>query len=101
MRKLLQVRARLTQAQAARLYFANPKLFTDQVIQRHVAGDDITATVAQSVVDVEFAFHRLDRFSFDQRQLSIGLRLVKRALPEKKASALHAIAPAWTACAHP
>ncbi len=48
MRKSLQVRAWLTQLQAARPYFANPELFADQVIQWHAARDYVSAAVAES-----------------------------------------------------
>src|SRR5437879_6233973 len=88
----LQVRAGLAESEAARLHVADPKLATDKMIQRHAARDDVAAAVAKSVIDIQLSLHRFDRFSFDQGQLAIGLRLVVSALAKEIAIAFEASA---------
>src|SRR6266571_1689902 len=87
-RKLLQVIAGLTKANAANLDLANKEFLSDQVIQGHVACDQIPPRIARSKLDKVIPSERLDGFSLDQRQLMRRLGFEERALTQRVAVAL-------------
>src|SRR5208337_1143607 len=78
-RYLLQVIARLTQADAANAHFADGELLAHQVIQRDVAGHDVAESVASSQLNLIVAPQRLNRLGFNQREFVIRLGFVERA----------------------
>src|SRR5207244_4870310 len=87
-RKLLQVIAVLTKVDAANLDLANKEFPSDQVIQGHVACDQIPPRIARSKLDKVISAERLDGFSLDQSQLMRRLGFEESALPQRVAVAL-------------
>src|SRR5207245_7746851 len=87
-RKLLQVIAGLTKADAANLDLANKEFPSDQVIQGHVACDQIPPRIARSKLDKVISAERLDGFSLDQSQLMRRLGFEESALTQRIAVAL-------------
>src|SRR5256712_6381928 len=87
-RKMLQVIAGLTKADAANLDLANKEFPSDQVIQGHVACDQIPPRIARSKLDKVISAERLDGFSLDQSQLMRRLGFEESALPQRIAVAL-------------
>ena len=87
-RKLLQVIAGLTKANAANLDLANKEFLSDQVIQGNIACDQIPPRIARSKLDKVISAERLDGFSLDQSQLMRRLGFEESALPQRVAVAL-------------
>src|SRR5207245_9884475 len=81
-RKLLQVIARFTKANAANLDLANKEFLSDQVIQGHVACDQIPPRIARRKLDKVIPSERLDGFSLDQRQIMRRLGFEARDLTQ-------------------
>jgi len=79
-RQPLQVITRFAQAYAADFYLADLEFVTNQVIERHAAGDQITAGFAGGDVYAVIALECFDRFRFNQSQFEIGERFEKRSL---------------------
>ncbi len=76
---LLQVIARLAQADAANAHIADGKLPPYQVIQRDVASHDVAASITGSKLDLIVAPQRLNRLRLNQREFVIRLGLVEGA----------------------
>src|SRR5436189_5717736 len=87
-RKLLQVIAGLTKANAANLDLANKEFLPDQVIQGNIACDQIPPRIARRKLDKVIPSERLDGFSLDRRQLMRRLGLEERSLTQRVAVAL-------------
>src|SRR5437016_13257045 len=87
-RKVLQVIAGLTKANAANLDLANKEFLSEQVIQGHIASYQIPPRIARSKLDSVISAERLDGFSLDQSQLVRWLRLEESSLPQPVAVAL-------------
>src|SRR5437879_9953701 len=87
-RELLQVIARFTKANAANLDLANKEFLPDQVIQGHVACNQIPPRIARRKLDKVIPSERLNGFSLDQRQLMRRLGFEERALTQRVAVAL-------------
>jgi len=77
----LQVIAGFAQANAPNADLAIKNSMPTNLIQRHVASDDVAASFTRGEFDVIFAPQRLNRLRLDQREFEIRLGLVERALP--------------------
>src|SRR5690349_15154693 len=86
-RQPLQVVTRFTQADASYPHIPYAKLFPDQMIQRHVARDDVPPSIPGRQPKLIIPLSRFDRFRLDERQLKRGFRFEKRALLQEVAVA--------------
>ena len=78
----LQMTARLAQANAADLHFADLEIPSHQMIQRDVRVSPGCAAPRPERVHVVVALESFDGFGFDQRQFEVGFRLEESSLAQ-------------------
>src|SRR6266496_3585711 len=62
------MRAWFAKPEPARFHLTNPKLLAHEMIQWDSAGNKIAPAVADTIINIELAFHCFDRLGFDQSQ---------------------------------
>src|SRR6266496_2572368 len=85
------MRAWFAKPEPARFHLTNPKLLAHEMIQWDSAGNKIAPAVADTIINIELAFHCFDRLGFDQSQLAIRLRLIEGPLSKKITISLEAL----------
>src|SRR5439155_14710675 len=99
LREPLEVAARVARLDSDAAQLAHPERLSDEPVQVHAAGNDVSARLAVSQLDPRVPGQRLDRLGLDQREVAAGAGLGGRlALGAELAVALR---PAPGHDAHP
>jgi len=73
--KFLQVVAGLAKPCPSEHHLPDPEIAADQVVQRHIACDQVAAVGARRKMGARFTLEGVERFTFDERDLAARARV--------------------------